>query len=198
MPEDPETDDQPIPPWIGPPACTLPAVLGEEIILATTERVAVCLIRLGVYPTGFEFELLTMAADDGQDLDPLGMRREPDTVDATGSQRLSFRTEYADGSTGDYRNRTLPDWDARPTQPVLRSGSGGGGGSTWFQKMWAWPLPGPERFSFWCEWPAVGIPPTRHELDGQTFMDAAARARVVFPEPEPPQMWGGPVYIPPR
>jgi len=31
-----------------------------------------------------------------------------------------------------------------------------------------------------CEWPAMNVPLTRHELDAQTILDAAKRAQVIF------------------
>jgi hypothetical protein len=34
---------------------------------------------------------------------------------------------------------------------------------------------------FVCEWPAAGIPLSRQELDAQMLLDAAARARALFP-----------------
>jgi hypothetical protein len=67
------------------------------------------------------------------------------------------------------------------TGPVLHSGGGGGGGGGWHQDEWVWPLPPPGPVSFVCEWPAAGISLTRSEIDAQTILDAAARARTLFP-----------------
>jgi hypothetical protein len=46
-----------------------------------------------------------------------------------------------------------------------------------------------------CEWPAMGIPLTRSELDAQPILDAATRAQVIFSDehlPEPPDEDDGP------
>jgi hypothetical protein len=33
-----------------------------------------------------------------------------------------------------------------------------------------------------CEWPAAGIPLSRAQIDGQSIIDAAARAQTIFPD----------------
>jgi hypothetical protein len=38
--------------------------------------------------------------------------------------------------------------------------------------------------SFFCEWPAMGIPETRADLDARLIVDAAARAVPLSPTPE--------------
>jgi hypothetical protein len=47
-----------------------------------------------------------------------------------------------------------------------------------------------------CEWPAAGIPLTRHEIDARLILDAAARAEVIFSDehlPEWPDEDGPPI-----
>jgi len=36
-----------------------------------------------------------------------------------------------------------------------------------------------------CEWPAASIPLTRHEIEAQVVLDAAARAQEIFPPGTP-------------
>jgi hypothetical protein len=62
------------PPWLGPPRGTLPAILPLERVLARTDKVAVCISRLAAYPAGFEFDVVTMSAEDDPELDPLLFR----------------------------------------------------------------------------------------------------------------------------
>jgi hypothetical protein len=52
------------PPWFGAPRGTLPGVVAFERVLAQTDKVAVCVTRLAAYPTGFEFDVVTMTAAD--------------------------------------------------------------------------------------------------------------------------------------
>jgi hypothetical protein len=39
-------------------------VVALERVLVRTDKVAICLTRLAAYPTGFEFDIVTMSADD--------------------------------------------------------------------------------------------------------------------------------------
>ena len=65
--------------------------------------------------------------------------------------------------------------DHRPKGPVLEGGGGGGIGQRYDLYYWVWPLPPPGRLAFVCEWPALGIPLSRYEIDSALIRDAAAR-----------------------
>ena len=51
--------------------------------------------------------------------------------------------------------------------------------------MWMWPLPLPGPLVFVCEWRAEGIELTRHELDAQVILDAAAEVDELWPDERP-------------
>jgi hypothetical protein len=59
---------------------------------------------------------------------------------------------------------------------------GGGGGGRFHQGYWVSPLPPPGPIALVCEWPAAGISLARYELDAQLLVDAAERARAIFPD----------------
>jgi hypothetical protein len=176
------------PPWFGPPHGVLPGVVPVELVLAQNEEAAVCVSRLAAYPTGFEFDLITMVApgQDELDLDPLMFRhrrlahrrREQEEIPA---ELLRIGVQFSDGSkatnTGGYGYDQDP-----PPGPVMHEHGGGGGGRSWRQTYWIWPLPTPGPVSLVCEWPAAGIALTRVEIDAQTILDAADRAQVLFPD----------------
>jgi hypothetical protein len=178
----------------------LPGVVALELVLAQNERVAVCVTRLAGYPTGFEFELRTLAAPGSdEELDPMlfgphRMRIRKLGAAALPDDQLRFGVQFADGrkatSTGGPRPHDEP-----PVGPVMHGGGGGGGGGEWHQNEWVWPLPpaGPQWFV--CEWPAVGIALTRAEIDAQTILDAAARARTLFPGSGSASAAGGSVSV---
>jgi hypothetical protein len=176
------------PPWFGPPDGTLPGVVALELILARTDAVAVCITRLSAYPTGFEFDLLTMTAADADDelLDPMlfGHRRHRAHRGLAGipPEMLRVGVQFADGGKATNTSGFHRPDDDPPAGPVMLGGGGGGGGGRWRQTEWVWPLPPPGPVTFVCEWPAAGIPLTRHDLDAQTILDAAARATVIFSE----------------
>jgi hypothetical protein len=185
------------PPWVGPPRGTLPGVVATELLLAQTEKVAVYIGRMAAYPSGFEFDVVTIAAPQEEEADLLDpMLFGPHRHRAAGrgsdaaSEMLRIGVQFADGrkatNLGGFHQGSGP-----PRGPVLRGGGGGGGGGRWNQSMWVWPLPPPGPLAFVCEWPAANIPVTRHELDARAILDAAARARVVFPDEGPDRPGGG-------
>ena len=188
-----------MPPWAGSPHGTLPGVVALELVLARSERAAVCVTRVAAYPTGFEVDLVTMAsADSDFDLDPLmfgrrhgGARIGPRAQEIP-EEMLRFGVQFADGSkaTNLGPRHHGPGGDGPPLGPVLHQQGGGGGGGNWRQTLWIWPLPPPGPLSFVVEWPAAGVALTRHEIDAQLIRDAALRAQVIFSEDDLPDLPG--------
>jgi len=187
-----------MPPWFGAPRGTLPGIVEFERVLAQTDKVAVCVTRLAAYPTGFEFDLVTMTADDQDDLDPMLFRQHHHlhrgATEGIPPELLRLGVQFADGSkatnTGGFHHDREP-----PAGPVMQAGGGSGGGGSWRQTHWVWPLPPPGPLVVVCEWPAMNIAVSRTELDAQTILDAATRARVIFSDehlPEPPDDNDGP------
>jgi hypothetical protein len=203
-----------MPPWLGAPKGVLPGIVPLELVLARTAQIAVCVTRLGVYPSGFDLDLVTMASDEADELDPLlfagrrfrhRRRREGDEEIPKGM--LRFGVEFADGrkatNTADQPLANLAggtmsistmtsrsDPPQEPAGPVLNLGGGGGGGGNWRQSIWIWPLPPAGQLTFVCQWPEANIELTRHQIDAQIILDAATRAQVIFadvpPDPMPP------------
>jgi hypothetical protein len=198
-PERPRT-----PPWLGAPRGTLPGVVALEFVLARTTQVAVCVTRVGAYPSGFELELVTMAGDETEELDPLLFhgrrlrgRHQRESEQGIPDEMLRFGVEFADGAkatntadqqlarlaggTSHVSSATKPSkGEQTPAGPVLHTGSGGGGGGHWRQNIWIWPLPPPGRLTFVCQWPEASIALTRHDVDAQLIRDAATRSQAVL------------------
>jgi hypothetical protein len=173
-------------------------VVAVERVLVQTRRVAVCLTRLAAYPTGFEFDVVTMSAEGEDDLDPLMFhhqhRMRRGAADEIPPELLRFGVQFSDGSkatnTGGFHHDQNP-----PGGPVMHVGGGGGGGGSWRQTQWVWPLPPPGTLEIVCEWPALEIPVTRSAVDAQLILDAATRAQVIFSDehlPLPPGEGDGP------
>jgi hypothetical protein len=196
----PEPQRYRTPPWLSAPSGTLPGVVALERVLAHTDKVAVCVTRLAAYPTGFEFEVVTMTADE-QDIDPLLFqhhRLRRGAAEEIPPEMLRFGVQFADGSKATNTGGLHHD-PKQPAGPVMLAGGGGGGGGSWHQTQWVWPLPPPGTLTLVCEWPSMNIPLTRSELDAQAILDAAQRAQVIFSDehlPEPPDDDGsGPAPI---
>jgi hypothetical protein len=93
LPELPPEPRYRMPAWLGPRRGELPGVVPFELVLARTERVAVCLAGLRAYTTGFLIDLLTMTAEEDEELDP-GLFAHPRGHRA---QALRFGIELSDG-----------------------------------------------------------------------------------------------------
>jgi hypothetical protein len=176
---DPEPQP-PTPPWSGPPYGVLPGAVALEVVLAANERAAVSLGRCAAYATGFELDVRVLIAPGDDELDPSlnGVYRRGRTNNY--EEMLRFGIEFVDGrkvtNVGGHGHGP-----GEPDGPVLWGMGGGGGGGRWHHDFWVWPLPPAGPVTFVCEWPAAGIALTRVDVDAQLLIDAAARAREMFP-----------------
>ncbi len=166
----------------------LPGIVPLELLLCQTERAAVFISHFAVYPAGFEFEVRAVAGD-GEVVDELEFERDlfGRHFPRAGGPRefpaglLRTGVQFADGgkatSTGG-----PPHPGRQPAGPVMWPLSGGGGGGSWQQGYWVWPLPPLGSLELVCEWPAAGIALTHREVDVGPMLDAARRARAILPE----------------
>jgi hypothetical protein len=172
-----------MPPWFFAPRGTLPGVVAFERVLATSDKVAVCVTRLAAYPTGFELDLVTMSAADQDEFDPLMFPHQhvwQGASDEIPPEMMRLGVQFADGSTATNTTAFPQDRRQPPAGPIMHYDRGGGGGGNWRQAYWVWPLPPPGPVALVCEWPATDIPLSRTELDAQTILNAAERAQVLF------------------
>jgi hypothetical protein len=161
------------PPSSGPPDGTLPGVVAIEPLLARSETAAIYVAHLGAYPTGFVFELkaISVTAEHETGLDVFG-RHWPsagEKRDEIPPELLRIGVQFAD----ERKATNITGHHQPPAGPVMWPLGGGGGGGSFHQAYWVWPLPPAGPLAFVCEWPAAGIPLTRHEIDAQVILDAA-------------------------
>jgi hypothetical protein len=149
------------------------------LVLAHTDEVAVAVTGLVAYPNGFEFTAqLANRNPRRADLHLLHHRFEEPLPDEV----LRLGVRFADGRS--VTNLDEPHWPGVPPESPsigLHSGGGGGGGRRYEMSYWVWPLPPPGPVTFACAWPAHGVAESRADLDGQLLIDAAARARRLWP-----------------
>jgi hypothetical protein len=164
----------------------------SELLLARSERAAVYVAYIDAYPEGFELEIrasTSVAYDElrreGDDSGPDVFGRHGPMVeekrDAIPPQLLRIGVQFADGRTA----TNIGGHDRPVGGPVLWPLTGGGSGrageSRFHQGYWISPLPPSGTVAVVCEWPAVDIPLSRQEVDAQSVLDAADRAREMFP-----------------
>lgn len=177
----PEPQKQPL--WLGPSGNVVGVAVPVRLVLARTDEAAVVVDGLAAFPSGFELVLSVRVRAPRRQWSPLGLWREeghvglPDDV-------LRFGIELANGRKATTLSG-FPD-PGEAEGPVLIPRDGTGGVTRWDQRYWVWPLPPPGPLAFVCEWPAEGISLTRAEIDAGLVLEAAARAEILWDEPEGP------------
>jgi len=179
----------------------VPAPVPFTAVLGRTDEVAVCVAGMHAFTTGLSFRLAVRLRHMRRGLH----HRMFEMVAGHGpgtpvEDRLLIGVEYADGRA--VSNVAGDDWYAEDELPddqlVLTPGGGGGGGLSYDQRFWLSPLPPLGPVTLICAWPALGLSEGSAQVDGQTLLDAAARALVLWspsthsvepePDPEPPSL----------
>ncbi len=171
------------------PENEVPSSVALDAVLAGDHEVVVFISGARVFSNGVDFMLEVRArhaSDDGQG-DMLG-----DVYGQGGqSDRLLLGIEFSDGRR--CSNIVGPlDLDGADSfeRPLLTTG--GGSGSTRFSEttLFLSPLPPPGDFRVVCAWPKRGLLETITVLSADHILDAAQRARVLWPwKPEPEPQW---------
>jgi hypothetical protein len=180
-----------LPPWTGRPQGPPLGVVVSELLVARSAQATVCVGYIDAYPEGFELEIRASSSVAYRELGREGDRSGPDVFgrhwpmvgerrDVLPPQLLRIGVQFADGRTA----TNIGGHDRPVGGPVMRplrgGGSGGGNKSRFHQGYWISPLPPPGPVGLVCEWPAVGIPIARQEIDAQLILDAAEEARAMF------------------
>ena len=194
-PPPPSSEPEPEPlrlPWMRPED-VLGAVVPVNFVLARTDDVAVAVWGITVFRDGFEFTVASLTkrrlphrlrmhhfelmheVRAGGDVPAEFLRFGISCAD--GGTVTNLRPGFSWGSHTDDGDHTSPAAGDR----VLMPGGGGGSDRHWTQKYWCWPLPPPGPVTFVCEWPALGIGETSHQIDSQSIREAAGRSKPIWP-----------------
>ena len=176
----------PQPPWSAPPRGVIPGSAPLELVIARTGSAAVAVSGAGVYPTGLSFSLVVRVRSLSAQVRPLhelvmGVRRRGPS---NARELLRFGVAFSDGrvATNLYGSRgpAGPDFEQAPSISLAATGASGGDLS-YEASWWLWPLPPPGALAFVCEWPLMGIPESRREVDVTPLLEAAVRAIELWP-----------------
>jgi hypothetical protein len=169
-PPEPEKHRQPA--WLGPPENELGVAVPMRIVLARSADVALGVVSVTAFSTGFSFGLaIRRRVEPDEHGDPFMRHGRGASDDA-----LRLGVQFSDGA----KATTLghPHWPRDPNElplgPILIPHGGSGGMRTWDMHMWVWPLPPPGALAFVCQWPAEAIELTRVEVAAQPVLDAAS------------------------
>jgi hypothetical protein len=179
----------------------IPAAVPLELLLARTDTAAVAVANAAAYPTGVAFTLLVRV----RSIDSLAfllselvnghlLRPHPGVTPASSqifqANRLRFGVAFSDGRAATNLTRFSghrgPDAEDAPSISLTSTG-GLGGEMSYEQRWWLWPLPPPGTVGFVCEWPGMGIPESRREIEANILLEATARAIELWPGNPVPQ-----------
>ena len=146
----------------------MPGVVACEMLLGLSDRIAVQLGPLAVWPQGVRLSLWLTARKPPFLTDPF-RGRDP----LRGPQ---FGVEFPDGRRAIYRPRTLHT--VVPGEgPVLWPLGGAGTGADMRWELYLWPLPAAGEMTLACRWDDQGVDETLNKIDTKPLLEAARRAR---------------------
>jgi hypothetical protein len=155
-------------PW-EPPGTEFPgAVSIGPLALARTEAVAVAIIGMWAFKTGFEFCYSTRFRNS----------QPPASGELAPQESAHVGLQFADG-------RTVSNVGASPPQPnglVLTPLGISGGFHYRNWSYWAWPLPPPGPVIFVFEWQAANISEKQVSIDARPILDAASHSIQIWSE----------------
>jgi hypothetical protein len=116
-----------------------------------------------------------------------GLRGRPgDRYGELSEEHLRFGVQFSNGAkatnVGPPMNMPTPPGTLGPW---LVSHSGQASEGLVQTTYWVWPLPPPGPLEFVAEWPRNAIPLTRHSIDADVILEAAARCVPLWPEDGP-------------
>jgi hypothetical protein len=201
-PRPPDPPRQKPPPWAAPPEDVLPGIVALELPLVHDDRRVMWIAAAEVYPEGMTFTLLMRG------------RQEARQGIETGPGTWRFGVQFSDGRkatahgifSGTNMAGPAPPGVVRiigggtsgpapgprgsqppPDRPILRTKWRRGSRSEWRQQYWLWPLPPPGELLLACEWPDVELELTTATIDTAVLLDAATRAKPLWPNQDPPR-----------
>jgi hypothetical protein len=169
------------PPWHAPPENELGAAVPIRLLLARTDELALALLDVVAYTTGFSMRL-ALRFQPGAEIDPRNVMMQ---MHGGGPEQLRFGIAFVDGRKATNLGMPRPPSDEPPEISLTRGGGGGGGGRGWEFGYWAYPLPPPGQITLVVDWPARDLPESRHELDAAPIIEAAATSEKLWDDDRP-------------
>jgi hypothetical protein len=164
--------------WLGPPTHYCGVVVPLNLILARSDRVAILIPAVTVYPDGWELAISVRSSASNSALLSLQTASDHSTGDNEADCR--YGVEYPDGRrTDNFVRHSNEIWSRAPSTselPLMLPTGGGGDQYRMDTGGWIWPLPPVGSITLFCRWLAQGIPFTEVKLDSALIHDAKHHA----------------------
>lgn len=157
-----------------------------RLVLARNDEVAVALVDVVAYSTGFTLRLVVRVHPEGADFDPrqLMMQVRGGPMGSSDDQ-LRFGIEFADGRKATNLGQRGVPGDEPPSINMTPQGGSGGGGRSWETGYWVYPLPPTGPLTVAIAWPTHGLSEQTHTLDSTPIIEAAAASLVLWEDNRP-------------
>jgi hypothetical protein len=175
-PPPPEPPDAPQPPWVGPPENELGEAVPLRVVLVRRDDLALAVTDVVAYRTGCALRVVLRRRAPADGPDPFYAVHHAPRRGGLPDEQLRFGVELADGRRATNVGGPGFGREPGPRDAVLVPRGGGGGGRSWDQSFWLWPLPPPGPLALVVEWPSEGVELTRVEVDAAPILEAAARS----------------------
>jgi hypothetical protein len=174
------------PPWLSPPENEIGVSVPLRVVLARNDELAVALVDVVAYSTGFALRLALRIHPDATDFDPRQMMTQfHGGPMGSADERLRFGVEFSDGRKATNLGPRRPPGPEAPPISLAPHGGGGGGGRGWQTGYWIFPLPPPGSLTVAIGWPARRIAEETHTLDVQPIIQAATGSLVLWQDTRP-------------
>jgi hypothetical protein len=176
-----------------PPDDELGVAVPLRAVLASDSNCVVGLIDCVAFSTGFEFSITARTRKETRPED-MGFGPPPPYGPDRSDRELKIGIQFANGATAmtgrHPSSEFMAQWKLHAEGgapdpaggPILSPRSGSGGGKHYDFRYFVWPLPPEGKMRFICEWPALGLAPTAHEVDAGAISRAAATTTKLWKE----------------
>ena len=156
-----------------------------RLLLARTDEFALGLADVVAYSTGFSLRL-ALRLHPKSELEPrVLMPQLHGFGPRSGDDQLRFGVEFSDGRKATNLGARRPPHEEEPEISLVPAGGGGGGGKSFNVGYWVYPLPSPGPVTVAAEWPTRKVRETRHELDGDSIIEAGAGSEQLWDDDRP-------------
>ena len=171
------------PPWLSSPENEFGVSVPIRLVLAVTEELALAMVDVVAYSTGFALRLALRVRPGAAGFDPRGLMHL-DPLGSSSEEQFRFGIVFADGRKATNLGPRRSPVDAPPKISLMQRG-GGGDGRGWDFGYWVYPLPPPGSVTVAFVWPRGQLAEQSREFDATPIIVAADASEQLWEDNRP-------------